>query len=134
MQRHVVLLGLLWSLWGALAALVGISMLLLALGALSWVLGPDREAGTFGAGLLAAVFALAGGFALLWGGAHVWTGVLVRRYVPLGRVLSLGLAVANLLILPFGTALGIYALWVLSTGDGRRLFDQQQTVAPPRPR
>jgi hypothetical protein len=123
MQRHVNLLGILWSLWGALAALVGVSMLLLAIGALAWVLGPDREASAFGAGLFAALFALTGAFALLWGGAHVWTGMLVRRHLPLGRVLSLGLAVVNLLILPFGTALGIYALWVLLTGDGRKLFE-----------
>ena len=133
MQRHVDLLGILWSLWGALAALVGISMLLLAVGALLWVLGPEREAGALGAGILAAVFALSGGLALLWGGAHVWTGMLVRRYMPLGRVLSLGLAVPNLLILPFGTALGVYALWVLSTGEGRKLFDPQ-AIPPPLPR
>ena len=128
MARHVDLLGVLWSLWGALAALVGVSMLLLATGALVWVLGPDRPAGTFGAGLFAAVVALTGGFALLWGGAHVWTGMLVRRRLPLGRILSLGLAVVNLLILPFGTALGIYALWVLLPAEGRKLFD-----APPAP-
>ena len=29
----------------------------------------------------------------------------------------------NLLVLPFGTALSIYALWVLLTHDGRRLFE-----------
>ena len=33
MDRHVTLLGILSSLWGALAALVGVSMLLLAGGA-----------------------------------------------------------------------------------------------------
>jgi hypothetical protein len=133
MERHVTLLGILWSLWGALAAVVGTSMLLLALGALSWLLGPDRVAGSFGAGLLAAVLALVGGFALLWGGAHVWTGTLVRRHVPIGRILSLGLAVANLLILPFGTALGVYALWVLSTSEGRKLFEPQP-LSPAAPR
>ena len=133
MHRHVDLLGILMSLWGALAALVGTSLLLLALGALAWVLGPERAAGAFGAGLFAAVFALTGGFALLWGGAHVWTGMMVRRRMPSGRVLSLALAVANLLILPFGTALGIYALWVLLTADGRRLFEPP-TLVPMAPR
>jgi hypothetical protein len=34
-----------------------------------------------------------------------------------------GLAVVNLLVLPFGTAFGVYALWVLLRDDGRRLFE-----------
>lgn len=98
-------------------------MLILAVGALIWLLGPEREASAFGAGLFAAVFAVTGGFALLWGGAHVWTGMLVRRRLPFGRMLSLALGVANLIILPFGTALGVYALWVLLSGEGRKLFE-----------
>jgi hypothetical protein len=129
-QRHINLLGILWSLWGALSALVGTSLLLLALGALAWVLGPDRETSVFGAGLFAAIFALIGGFAVLWGGAHVWAGMLVRRRMPFGRMLSLGLGIANLLILPFGTALGIYALWVMLTAEGRKLFEPLPSPAP----
>jgi hypothetical protein len=38
-------------------------------------------------------------------------------------VLTLGLALVNLLMLPFGTALGAYALWILLANDGRRLFE-----------
>ena len=41
----------------------------------------------------------------------------------------LGLAVVNLLVLPFGTALGGYALWVLLTNDGRRLFEADGRAA-----
>ena len=35
----------------------------------------------------------------------------------------LGLAFVNLLVFPFGTAFGGYALWILLTHDGRRLFE-----------
>ena len=49
--------------------------------------------------------------------------LLLRRRHPGGRVLTLGLAVVNLLVLPFGTALGIYALWIMLAAEGRRLFD-----------
>jgi hypothetical protein len=69
------------------------------------------------------VFAVIGLFALLWGGAHSWAAHLLRRRRPLGRVVSLGLAVVNLLVLPFGTAFGAYALWVLLADEGRRLFE-----------
>ena len=40
----------------------------------------------------------------------------------LGRTAMLGLAVPNLFVLPFGTALGIYALWVLLHNEARSMF------------
>jgi hypothetical protein len=123
MERHVHLVGILATVWGALAMLVGVSMLLLSAGALVELLDPVGAGMGFAAGLTATVFALIGVFALLWGGAHAWAALLLKRRRPLGRVLSLGLAVVNLLVLPFGTAFGVYALWVLLTDEGRRLFE-----------
>jgi hypothetical protein len=121
-ERHVNLLGVLASLWGALAMLVGVSMLLLATGAIVQLVDPGGASVGLAAGVTAAIFITIGAFALLWGGAHVWAAMLLKRRQPLGRVLTLALAVTNLLVLPFGTALGIYALWVLLTNEGRRLF------------
>jgi len=122
-ERHVNLLGILATLWGALAMLVGVSTLLLAAGALSELLAPAANRVDFAASLTAAMFVLIGVFALVWGGAHVWAAMLMKRRRPLGRVLSLALAVVNLLVLPFGTAFGAYALWVLLRDEGRRLFE-----------
>ena len=123
MDRHVKLLAILSSLWGALATLVGVSMLLLAAGAFAILIGPEGQTVALAAGLTAAVFAAIGGFSLLWGIAHLWATVLLRRRRAFGRVLMLGLAVVNLLVFPFGTALGVYALWILLTNEGRRLFE-----------
>ena len=123
MKRHVDLLGTLASLWGALAMLVGVSMLLLAAGALAELLAPVANRVDFAAGLTAAMFVIIGVFALVWGGAHVWAAVLLKRRSASGRVLSLALAVVNLLVLPFGTAFGAYAMWVLLRDEGRRLFE-----------
>lgn len=131
MERHARLLAILAGLWGALAMLVGVSMLLLSAGALAILIGPDGEAVGFAAGLTAAAFASIAAFTLLWGVAHLWAASLLRRREPAGRVLMLGLAVVNLLLLPFGTALGAYALWVLLTNDGRRLFEVAATRAAP---
>ena len=128
MERHVKILAILSSLWGALAMLVGLCLLVLSGGALAFLTTPQGEPVGFAAGLTAGVFAIIGAFALLWGGAHVWSAVLLRRREPLGRILGLALALVNLLVLPFGTALGIYALWVLLTNEGRRLFEYNQDV------
>jgi hypothetical protein len=122
-DRHRRLLAILVALWGGLAMLVGVSMLLLAAGALVMLIGPDAEVVGFAAGLTATAFAAIAVFMLLWGAAHLWAASLLHRRRPWGRVLMLGLAVANLLVLPFGTALGAYALWVLLANEGRRLFE-----------
>src|SRR5262245_9866544 len=117
------------TLWGALAILLGVSMLLLAGGALAMIAGPDGDSVGFAAGITAAAFALWAAFCLLWGGAHLWAAMLLKRRRPIGRIVTLGLAVPNLLVLPFGTALGAYALWILLTNEARRLFEPG-TAAP----
>jgi hypothetical protein len=124
-ERHVHLLGILASLWGALWLLIGASVLLLAIAALVQV----ADSAGVAAGLTAGLFLLVAVFALIWGGAHLWAAILLRKRKPFGRVLMLGLAVVNLLILPIGTALGVYALWILLTNEGRRLFEPAHAVA-----
>lgn len=123
MERHVRLLAILATLWGALATLVGLSLLLLAAGALAILVGPRREAVGLAAGITAGVFASIGAFTLIWGVVHMWVAARLRRRHPRGRAVMLGLAVVNLLVFPFGTALGVYAFWILLANEGRRLFE-----------
>ncbi|MDA1183856.1 MAG: hypothetical protein O2930_04315 [Acidobacteria bacterium] len=122
MGRHVRLLGILVWLWGALGGLVGVSMLLLADGALALSEQADSERLLLATGISAAVFASIGVFALLWGLVHIWTSALLHRRAGAGRVLMLGLGLVNILVFPFGTGLGVYAFWVLLTHEGRELF------------
>ena len=62
---------------------------------------------------------------LTWGAIGLLLGaaLLLRRRTAFGRVLMLALALVDLIVLPFGTALGVYALWALLTNEGRRLFE-----------
>jgi hypothetical protein len=124
--RHVNILAILTTIWGALAMIIGVSMLFSAAAPIALLNAPQGEAVGFAARFMAGVFAVIGLFALLWGGAHVWVATRLKRHDPLGRLAGLGLAVVDLLILPFGTALGIYAMWVLLTNEGRRLFMYNQ--------
>jgi hypothetical protein len=125
-NRHVALVGVLAKLWGALAALVGVSLLLLSAGALAELLDPVGAVAELAAGVAAATFAMTGLFALAWGGAHIWAAALLARVRPSGRVLMLALAVVNLLVFPPGTALGIYAGWVLLSPDVQRRFSAER--------
>jgi hypothetical protein len=129
-DRHAGILAILSTLWGALAMIVGVSLLLLSAGALAILFGPDGSTVGLAAGVTATAFAVMGAVALVWGGAHVGASVLLRRRQPAGRVLMLGLSVVNLLVLPFGTALGAYALWILLTNDGRHLFEHGGPQGP----
>jgi hypothetical protein len=122
-ERHVDLLGLLASLWGALVMLAGVSLLLLAGGAMAELLDPVGASVGLAAGLTAAAFAILGVFAVIWGSLHLLAAKWLKQRKPAGRMIMLALALTNLLVLPFGTALGGYALWALLTNDGRHLFE-----------
>jgi hypothetical protein len=122
-ERHVNLLGVLARLWGALAVLAGVSLLLLAGGAFAQLLDPVGGSVGFAAGLTGGAFLLLGTFAVAWGALHLIAGKWLKQRRPAGRILLLALALTNLVVLPFGTALGVYALWVLLTNEGRRLFE-----------
>src|SRR5262245_50706389 len=104
--------------------LIGASTLALGMAAASLVSSAGRGGGgQFAAGLTAAVFATLAVIALIWGTAHVTVGRLLRRHRHWSRLVALMLGSVDLLLLPYGTALGIYALWVLLRDDARRLFE-----------
>jgi hypothetical protein len=124
-KRHVDFLALLFLAWGAIFAFVGVAGLVLAAGALA-IAGsgsPIDVSSDLAAGITAVTLATLAALALLWAGLHLWLGTWLRRYTPTSRLVALGLSVINLVLLPFGTALGAYACWVLLSEDGRRLFE-----------
>jgi hypothetical protein len=120
---HVDLLGMLFIVWGLLTTLVGVSTLALGVGAVALITSANRsEGGQFAAGLTAAVFTTLAIIAIIWGAAHVAVGVPLRRRRPWSRMAALMLGSIDLLLLPYGTALGLYGLWVLLHEDGKKLF------------
>ena len=125
MPVHLAVLGRLHVLLGALAVLAGSSLFLIALGtrlALSDLddVGSVGQAGVWILFWCGVVFA-AGGVALLL------TGRALARRRPAARRWALILAIPDLLAVPFGTALSVYAFWVLLNDEARREFGR-----PPR--
>jgi len=119
-------LGVLFIVWGLLTALVGVSTLALGVGAVALVASASRGGdGQVAAGVAAVVFATLAIIALLWGAAHVVVGVPLRRHRAWSRIAALLLGSVDLLLLPYGTALGVYALWILLHEDGKRLFGER---------
>ena len=120
-RPHLHLLGILQLVWGGIGLMLGVSTLMLALGAaaVGWT-----TAGTeMSASITAAAFVVFGAALLVGGLANAWAGRALQRRLANGRLVTLGLVVPNLFLLPFGTALGIYALWVLLHNETRALFE-----------
>lgn len=125
MLRHIDLLARLHRIWGALALAAGLSILIQAVGALAIVTsaGPAAPPTGLGAGLTVVLFFLFAFGAIAWGGFHVQNGAELRHRKPRARMRALTLAILNLFFLPFGTALAVYAFWVLLTDETRRAFE-----------
>ena len=121
MSSHVDFVAILFVVWGALTAIVGLSTLALGVGAAS--LAASGNAGSHvAAGLTAGMFITIAVIAMLWGAGHIFIGLPLRRRRPGARLLAIAAASIDLILLPFGTPLGIYALWVLLNERGKALF------------
>jgi hypothetical protein len=123
-SAHVNLLGILQMVWGSIGLLLGVSTLMLAAGAVA--IGLTSEGREIPAGVTAAAFAVCAAALLGFGLSNAWAGAAIRRLQPTGRLAALVLAVPNLFVLPFGTALGIYSMWVLLHDETRRMFQHGQ--------
>jgi hypothetical protein len=117
---HVDVLGWLHFIWGVLGVLVGASLLILALGTNTAL----RELGTTGPAEHAAVwlFVICGLTLVAAGVVMMIVARALGKRRPWGRLAALVLAVPNLVVVPFGTALGIYAFWVLLHNETRAVF------------
>lgn len=121
MATHVDFLGVLFIVWGVLTALVGLSTLALGVGAASLATSANHTGGV-AAGLTAAAFITLAVIAIVWGVGHVLIGVPLRRHRHWARLVALMVGSIDLLLLPYGTVLGCYTLWVLLNERGKALF------------
>jgi len=126
-QEHIRLLAILWFALSALNALGGVILVVLGntlfrhlheLGA------PDSQTA-----FLQPLITFIGTFVLAKaavGAAAAW-GLLQRE--PWARVMALVLAFLSLMNVPFGTALGIYTLWVLLPAQSEEEYEKYLRTA-----
>ncbi|MDE3153460.1 MAG: hypothetical protein KGN76_00030 [Acidobacteriota bacterium] len=125
MKRHVDFLGALYVVWGALTVVIGLATLALGLGAAALGGSPavTLRGGAMAAALAAGTFTVLAVLSIAWGTTHIACGLALRRRRPWARPVCLGLAGVNLILLPYGTALGAYGLWVLLNDEVRQHFE-----------
>lgn len=127
MGQHFRLLVRFVQGWAAINVIIGFALTAFAVSAATLAMDRNIAPGTeVAAGVTAATLAVVAIAALAWGAAH-WhaaRGLALGR--PWARNLALVLAAFNLLLLPLGTALGLYTLWVLLHEEIREQFVQRE--------
>ncbi len=119
-EIHVKVLAILYLVFAGLSVLFGLAILLIT-GVVSGIVGTADATG------FAIPFIRLGGtaaalFCFVWAvpGLVVGLGLLGRQ--PWARILGIVISALSLMHVPFGTALGVYGLWILFHRDTERLF------------
>lgn len=125
MKRHVDFLSTLYVTWGVIFAFVAVAGFALAGGAFAIAEsnGPVRFGSEMAARLTGVTITIISIIALVWAVLHIFVGRQLKKLRPSARLMAIGLAVGNMILFPFGTALGGYAGWVLVNEEGRRIFE-----------
>ena len=126
MERHVHLLGVLWLVLGILTAMTGLAALIVA----HVIFGPGGVATQNGAPLFIGPLVSLGGILFLAkGGFCIIAGIGLLQRQHWARVLALVLGFLSLVNVPFGTALGIYTIWVLLSANADERYRRLAGVA-----
>lgn len=123
--RHLHTLGVLWIVAGGLFLIPAV--VLFVLGSVVHIALPGaqeivREIGPFVLSIIGMGFLIvgAGGICVGWG---------LMQHQPWARVVGLVLGILALFHPPFGTALGIYTLWVLASRDSATEYNRLTRAA-----
>ena len=116
MRQHIDVLGYLFIAMGALGVLVAV-FVFAVVGGTGLLTGDAKSAALLtGIGFFVAVFVAIMSVPNIIAG---W-GLLKRK--SWSRILAIILGALGLLSFPFGTALGIYAIWALTQSESQRIL------------
>jgi len=122
MEQHVKVLAILNIVLGGIGIAMAV-VVLLFFGGLASIAGaepePDAQTGAAVLGLIGGAGALVVAVLSL---PCVIAGFGLLKFRPWAQTLTIVMSVLNLISIPFGTALGIYGLWVLFNKDVKPLF------------
>jgi hypothetical protein len=120
MEKHMTILGAFYIAVSAMGLLAGLTVFIAVTG--GGLLSGDMEA----IAITGTVGSIVGGFLTLISlpGLVVGFGLLAGK--SWARILGLVVSFFNLVNIPFGTAVGIYGLWVLTKRGSATYLEQKQ--------
>lgn len=131
MRTHVKVLAWLHVAFGIIGILMGLTALIFFGGLATVVNLTDHSSdGEIGSLVLGGVGGIAFLVLLLLSLPMIVAGIGLLNFRPWARILAAVLSVLNIFNFPFGTALGVYGLWVLFSPEGSALFAPERSPAP----
>ncbi len=125
MHKHVRILGILNIVWGSLGVM-GALILVLIFGGVIGLLGFAARGTPAATHIAIPILSLIGTLVicilLITSLPAIIIGIGLVRRAGWSRVFGIIISALHLLNIPFGTALGIYGLWVLLSSDGEAVF------------
>ena len=115
-EKHLHLLGVLWFAVSALTTIGGLVLLVLGTTLFPHMRELTQVPPNVPLGFLCALLNTLGILVLAKAAAGFFAGWGLLRREPWARTLSLVLAFIALFNVPFGTAIGVYTLWVMLPG------------------
>lgn len=123
METHVKVLGVLQIALGCLSLLFAVVIMVVFLGgvgAMGFSGDPDAQRALPLVGFVGTAVVT---FLIVMSLPGILTGIGLLRHRPWARIVGIVLSVLSLMMIPFGTLVGIYGLWVLFSKDTERLFE-----------
>lgn len=129
MEQHVKALAIMNIVLGSLGLLVALIVLII----FSGVAGIVLHDGDPDANVAIPILGFIGGAgALLVAGLSapsLIAGIGLLKFRPWAQPLTIAVSILNLIHIPFGTALGIYGLWVLFQDETKALIKAKNTAS-----
>lgn len=116
MEKHIKILGVLFIIHGIFLITVGAIVMLLFMGG-ALIAGQSHLVA-----VLITIAAVIAGISIIRGIPEIITGWGILQRKKWSRILGIIMGALNLFHIPLGTALGIYALWVLFNPEAEKLL------------
>ena len=135
MRDHIKILAVLNIVFGGVAAVVGVGILLF-FGGIAGLVGMSANNDP-NAALAIPILGLIGMslmiLVLICAVPGIVAGIGLLKFRPWARILTIVLSALNLFNVPIGTAVGIYGLWTLLNTEAEQLFRSPPTAQPQQP-
>jgi len=122
-QEHVHLLGILWLAMSAFNAVGGLILLILGNTLFPHLREMKDVPPDVPVGFLTALFSTLGIIVLAKAACGFIAGWGLMQRETWARVVKLVLSFISLFNIPFGTAIGVYTMWVLLPGQSQKEYD-----------
>lgn len=133
MTTHVRVLAVLQIVYASLGLLLGVAVGLL-FGGIATIVGFSAPIGdsVVAVPILATIGGVASSIIIMLSLPRLIAGIGLLKYRNWGRILTFVVSILGLIDFPFGTGLGVYALWVLLHRDTVPLFEGVPQAIPQR--